>query len=163
MPEDVAHGIHIAPGDGARIRNPAGGDLVFKARGHETGGALTVWESTAAPGEGPPLHTHKDQDELMYFLEGRFRVKLGAELLDAPPGSVTFVPRGTPHTWQNVAEGTGRLLFLFVPAAPAMETFFERAAEEHPDESVEVPFERLGRDAGMDILGPPLAKSDPLP
>src|SRR5688572_19594735 len=135
MPEDVARGIHMAPGEGALIRNPAGGDLVSKARGHETGGALTVWESTAAPGEGPPLHTHRNEDELMYFLEGRFRVKLGEEIHDAPPGSLTFVPRGTPHTWQNVSHGIGRLVFLFVPAAPGMETFFERAAE-LPDDGV---------------------------
>jgi len=50
--------IFIAPGDGRTIRNPAGGMLTFMAGSEETGGAVTMWESTAAPGEGPPLHLH---------------------------------------------------------------------------------------------------------
>ena len=41
------------------------------------GGALTAIEATAAPGEGPPLHVHRDLDELIYTLEGTYRVKLG--------------------------------------------------------------------------------------
>lgn len=160
MADEAARGIHLAPGEGPVIPNPAGGDLVFKARARETGGALTAWESTAAPGEGPPLHTHRDQDELMYFLEGHFRVKLGEEIHDAPAGSLTFVPRGTPHTWQNTGEGQGRLVFLFVPGAEGMEEFFEQAAEQDGDDITET-FVALGRDAGMEILGPPMAQSDP--
>ena len=63
----------MAPGDGQTVANPAGGGLTYKARSAQTGGALTAWESTAAPGEGPPLHLHVDEDEFMYVVEGSLR------------------------------------------------------------------------------------------
>jgi quercetin 2,3-dioxygenase len=47
-------------------------------RSDESGGALTAFETTAAPGEGPPLHVHPDQDELIFTLEGTLRVKVAA-------------------------------------------------------------------------------------
>jgi hypothetical protein len=48
--------VQRAPGDGETVKNPAGGLLAFKLRGAQSGGALAAWESSAAPGEGPPLH-----------------------------------------------------------------------------------------------------------
>ena len=93
--------FHVAPGEGPSVENPTGGRLTFKAMGDETGGALTVVEATAAPGEGPPLHVHRGQDETIYVLNGRYRVRLGERDLDAPAGAFVFIPRGTSHTWQN--------------------------------------------------------------
>ena len=37
---------------------------------------MTAFESAAAPGEGPPLHRHASEDEVLYVLKGRLRVKL---------------------------------------------------------------------------------------
>jgi quercetin dioxygenase-like cupin family protein len=152
--------IHRAPGEGATIKNPLGGPLTFKARGAETGGAMTALESTPAPGEGPPLHLHTDADEVLYVLEGSFRFKLDGDLHDSPPGSFVFIPRGAPHTWQNVGAEPGRLLVLFAPAA--MEPFFDRFAEVADDASIPEAFRSLGSEVGMEVAGPPLAKSDPL-
>jgi len=56
--------VHLAPGEGATVKNPTGGSLTFKVRGEETDGSLTVFESTVAGGEGPPLHVHPHLDEV---------------------------------------------------------------------------------------------------
>lgn len=152
--------VHRRTGEGTTIPNPLGGPLSFKLSGGESGGALTVFETVPGSGEGPPLHAHANEDEFIYFLEGTFRVRLGDDVHDAPPGSVTFLPRGLPHTWQNVGAEPGRLLVLFTPAAPGMENFFTRFAEfSSPD--AKQGFATLGPDAGMTILGPPLADSHP--
>ncbi len=160
MPEHDTRAIHCAPDEGVTIKNPLGGPLTFKVRGEQTGGALMAFESTPAPGEGPPLHLHTNADEVLYALEGTFRFKLEDELQDAPAGSFVFIPRGVPHTWQNVGNATARLLVIFTPAA--MEMFFERFAELPDDASVPEAFRTLGGESGMEVVGPPLAQSHPL-
>jgi quercetin dioxygenase-like cupin family protein len=142
------------------MRNPAGGALTFIARGQQTEGAATVFESTAAPGEGPPYHLHVREDEILYVLEGRLRVKLDATMDDAPAGSIIFIPKGVPHAWQNSGDEQARFLVVFSPAAPGMEEFFERSAELGEGTRAAEAFKKFASDAGMEVLGPPLAQSD---
>jgi quercetin dioxygenase-like cupin family protein len=89
--------------------------LTFKARSYQSGGELTAIETVAAPGEGPPLHLHSE-DEFVYILEGSFRVKVGDKLIEAGPGSF-LIPGGTPHTWQNVGDARARFFAGVMPAA----------------------------------------------
>jgi quercetin dioxygenase-like cupin family protein len=161
MSETEERAIFRGPGEGKSVPNPAGGPLAYKARGEETRGALTFWESIAAPGEGPPLHLHIKDDEFMYVVEGHFRFRLEEEVHQGPPGSFVFVPHGLPHTWQNAGDAPARLLFGFAPAAPHMERFFERAAELSDETRMAEGFGRFAEDAGMEIVGPPLAQTHP--
>ena len=78
MAKDTSESVFLAPGEGAAVKNPVGGPLTFKIRGAQTNGALTAFESVAAPGEGPPLHLHEHEDEIWYALEGTFRMNLNA-------------------------------------------------------------------------------------
>jgi quercetin dioxygenase-like cupin family protein len=145
--------IVLGPGEGERLKGPAGGPLTFKARGAQTGGALTVFENEIAPGDGPPLHVHAAEDESWYVLHGTLRFRIGDEQSEAPAGSFVFVPRGTPHSFKNVGGEAARILVIFTPAG--MEAFFDSfaAASGPPDPSL---FKRLGAEAGMDVVGPPL-------
>lgn len=155
-------GLILAPGDGLSVENPIGGILTFKIAGDESEGALTAIETVAAPGEGPPLHVH-DEDEVIYTLEGTFRVKLGDTIHEAPPLSFVFIPRGTPHTWQNVGDEPGRFFATVMPATAAFEEFFTRYAQLPPQERGVDAFERLAAATkAFRVLGAPLADSDPL-
>jgi quercetin dioxygenase-like cupin family protein len=160
MAEERTRAIVMGPGDGQTVANPAGGGLTYKARSGQTGEALTAWESTAARGEGPPLHLHVNEDEFMYVLEGRLRFRLDETDHTAPAGSFVFIPRGLPHTWQNAGDGDARILFVFTPGSPGMERFFERSAELPEDTRMADAFRTLASDAGMKVLGPPLVRSE---
>ena len=47
------------------------GDMVIiRATASDTGGAYTMIEAIASPGNGPPPHLHKNEDETLYVLEG---------------------------------------------------------------------------------------------
>jgi quercetin dioxygenase-like cupin family protein len=156
-----ARGAFVAAaGDGRSVRNPAGGSLAFMASDEQTAGAATVFQSTAAPGEGPPLHRHLREDEMLYVLEGRLRVRLDETMHDAPAGSLVFIPKGVPHVWQNTGDDTARFLVVFTPAAAGMEQFFERSAGLGADTRAAEAFQKFARDAGMEVLGPPLAESE---
>lgn len=163
MADEQARAIVMGPGDGQTVANPARGGLTYKARSGHTAGALTAWESTAAPGEGPPLHLHVNEDEFMYVLEGLLRVGLDGNDHPAPAGSFVFIPRGVPHTWQNAGDGQARILFAFTPASPGMERFFEAAANLPDDTRMAESFKTLASAAGMEVLGPPLGQSDAAP
>ena len=141
----------VAPGEGSTIEGPAGGPLTFKARGEHTGGTLTAFENTIAPLDGPPLHVHANEDEAFYILEGHLRYLLDGALHEALTGSFIFIPRGTPHCFQNIGDRPARILVLFTPSG--MEHFFDRFAAQ--SEGAEA-FRTIGAPLGMDVLGPPL-------
>jgi quercetin dioxygenase-like cupin family protein len=162
MPGDEVQPIRRSPGEGLTVDNPVGGPVMFKALGDQTRGMLTVFESSAAPDEGPPLHLHVNEDEVVYVLEGTMRFRLGDDTQPAPTGAFVYIPRGIPHTWQNIGHVPARFLVVFTPAAPGMEDFFDRFAELTDDMPLTGAFEALGAAAGMRVLGPPLAESEPL-
>jgi quercetin dioxygenase-like cupin family protein len=159
MSEHDVRPIQLAPGAGVAIRNPVGGALTFKVRGEESNGAMTVLESSPAPGEGPPFHVHAGMDEVVYVLEGTMRIKLHDEVRDAPAGTCAFIPRGAPHTWQNVGDAPARFLAVLTPSG--LERFFEHFAQLPDDASVPEAFRTFGPEAGMEVVGPPLSESDP--
>jgi quercetin dioxygenase-like cupin family protein len=139
----------VDPAAGMTVAGPVGGPLTFKARGEQTGGALTVFENLIAPGQGPPLHTHANEDEAWYVLSGELRFRLQDELHDARAGSFVFVPRETPHCFQNIGTTLARLLVMFTPAG--MERFFDEfAALSAPDPAA---FSEIGASYGMNVLG----------
>jgi quercetin dioxygenase-like cupin family protein len=151
-------GIVVTPDEGHRVNSPLGGDVTFIVSGEQSNGALAALEAVNAPGDGPPLHVHRREDETVYVLDGEFRWKLGDELSVTGPGSFVFIPRGLPHTWQVIGERPGRMLVTFAPAG--MEGFFERlssSTEFDPDA-----FRAAAAEHAMEVVGPPLAESDPL-
>ena len=145
----------VEPGAGETIEGPVGGPLTFKVRGGQSKGSFTAFENVIPPSEGPPLHTHANEDEAFYILEGDFRYRLGDETHAAPAGSFVFIPRGLPHCFQNVSNQPGRVLVMFTPAG--MERFFEEFAELPDRSDATEAMGRIGRGVGMDVLGPPLA------
>ena len=104
------------------------------------------------------LHVYTREDETVYVLEGEFRWKLGDELSVTGPGSFVFIPRGVSHTWQVIGEGDGRMLVTFFPAG--MEGFFDRLSS--MTEFDLDTFSAAAAEHGMEVVGPPLAQSDPL-
>jgi quercetin dioxygenase-like cupin family protein len=146
--------LAVGPGEGTTIEGPAGGPLTFKVRGEQTNGSLTALENVIAPGDGPPLHIHADEDEAWYVLEGELRFRLDAEIASAPAGSFVFVPRGTPHCFRNIGASPARILVLFTPSG--MERFFDRFAALGDGPVDPGAFRTLGSEAGMEVVGPPL-------
>jgi quercetin dioxygenase-like cupin family protein len=149
----------LEPGGGSAIRNPVGGHVVFKLRGEQSNGAMTVIETAAAPLEGPPVHFHGELDEFLYVLAGEFRFRLGDDLVPGPVGSFAFIPRNTVHTWQNVGRDRGVLLGLIAPAG--LERFFEGYAAMAASGKDSKTFAALAPEADITIVGPPLAQSYP--
>jgi quercetin dioxygenase-like cupin family protein len=147
----------IPPNGGERIENPLGGEIVFKARGAQTGEALTVFEAANAPGQGPPLHVHSLLDEVIYVIAGTIRVRLEDRVEQAPAGTCVFIPHGTPHTWAVTSDRTARLLVIVAPAG--LEQFFDSTASAGGGQAEDA-FTRFGGDDLL-VVGDPLSVTHP--
>ena len=115
---------HVAPSGGRTVR-VLGNRVTYKAVAAETGGSYSLFEAVIEPGSGVPPHYGRYEDETLWILEGRFRLRLGDEMLELGPGGYAFVPRGTVHALTNVGEGVGRLLLLVSPGGICEKYFDE--------------------------------------
>jgi mannose-6-phosphate isomerase-like protein (cupin superfamily) len=149
----------VGPGGGRPFALPTRGYGTVKLGTPDSGGTLSAFELVMQSGEGPGVHVHSREHELWYVLEGEFRFLLGDALVHQPTGGLAFGPRGTPHTFQNIGAGTGRLLVITGPSG--LEEFFleydRRATGPYDAEALEA----AARVGGLDFVGPPLGVSAP--
>lgn len=133
----------------------------FKALSAETGGRCWAVEGLADRRMAVPLHSHSQEDEVWYVLEGEIAFVLGDQTCLAGPGSFIYVPRGTPHTFQVKSETArwfglgldGRLdQWFFETGAPAQSLTLPPPATQPPDVPVLVASLQA---YGTDTLGPP--------
>ena len=89
----------------------------LKLRGGETGDSIMLFEETVPAGTKSTFHLHHDSDEVAYVLSGEVTFKIGDKITIGYPGSCTFMPRGVPHAWKSTGAVTGKVLFLYTPAA----------------------------------------------
>jgi quercetin dioxygenase-like cupin family protein len=151
------------------VLGPAEGEVVhlfalgvrFMIDGETTGGAFSLVEHPLPPRAlGAPVHTHRNEDEYSYVLEGRVGVQLGDEVLEAGPGELVFKPRGVAHAFWNAGAEPARLLELISPAG--FENYFRElapllAAPERNDSAIGDVVARYQLDIDFDTI-PTLAE-----
>jgi len=99
----------------------------FMIDGDATGGAFSLVEHPLPPRAlGAPVHTHRNEDEYSYVLEGRVGVQLGEDVIEAGPGNLVFKPRGVAHAFWNAGDEPARLLEIISPAG--FENYFRELA-----------------------------------
>ena len=61
-------------------------------------GGLGVFELTVPPGSNvPPAHSHRDNEEFFYVVEGRFIIELEDQTVELGPRQGFTVPKGVMH------------------------------------------------------------------
>ena len=108
------------------LEGPLG--AVLLAGAPATGGRCTVVIHPLAPRSlGSPVHTHRNEDEWTYVLEGEIGVELGSETHTAQPGDLILKPRNVPHAFWNGTDEPARLLEIITPGG--FEGYFERLGD----------------------------------
>jgi len=144
-------------GDTTYLAN--GSLMTWKATAETTEGKYDQFESVDLPHSGPPEHTHAQQDELFYILEGTYRFKVGGTMITASPGDLVHVPARTPHAWQRSGHDAGRMLTTFVPGG--IRGFFEEVRPLFLAAEMDFPAAmEIGAKYGLVITGPPLAEDE---
>lgn len=143
--------LHASEGE---ITYAASGEYwIWKATAEATTGRYEQAVTITLPQAGPPEHSHP-QEELLYILEGTYRVKLGEHLFIASVGTFIRIPGGVSHAWRSLT--TGRMLVTFLPGG--LRGFFEgmRALSLAPQVDRQALTE-LGARYGLVVTGPELS------
>lgn len=141
------------PTQGKKIR-VFGGELTQFVTAAESGGRLTAGLFVAPPENGPPVHIHRNEDELLIVIEGRFSFLTEGRWSEAGPGTTVFLPRGQAHAFRNVGGTIGKLYVIV--NSPHLQTFFERCEDPfyQPGGPDMVRISAIGADHGIEFVAP---------
>jgi quercetin dioxygenase-like cupin family protein len=143
------------------VKIPAIGlELAVRLPHEASGGALTLIETTNAPGFGPPLHRHTET-EVFRVLAGRYLFEVDGRRFEAGTGEVISVPGGVAHTFVNISDQPAHQLVMMLPAMDAQSFFLglgEILGKGKPDQQT---LNAFGKAWGVEFLGPPLSAKQP--
>src|SRR5260370_5923829 len=75
-----------------------------------------MFELSVPPGSNvPPPHSHTNNEECVYVLEGTLRYSVGDITRDLGPGDSMFTPKGTVHRFSNPFSALARALIVLSP------------------------------------------------
>jgi quercetin dioxygenase-like cupin family protein len=103
-------------------------EIRYLIDGTVTGAGVGVFELTVPAGARvPPPHSHRDNEEVVYVLEGRLRYSVDDETRDLGPGERMYTPRGSVHAFSNPHGHTAKALIILTPDIGAQ--YFRDVAE----------------------------------
>lgn len=154
-------GYVLKDGEGKKLVWALGALVNSRAGADETRGSFELLEHTGPEGYASPVHTHLNESESFYVIEGQVTFVIGDEEVQATAGSFAHIPATEAHAFR-VDSPTARFLMLVTPSR--LLPFFEEIGEPAlspslppaPDGPPDV--EALAQAAtrhGMEILGPP--------
>ncbi|MDB5511890.1 MAG: cupin protein [Enterovirga sp.] len=110
------------------------------------------WHATFPPDTFVPPHSHPEQDEYLYILEGRLDFWLDGEETSATPGDTVRLPMGKPHGIFNKSGQTAKCLFWVSPTGILPDLFWgiHNMTEQKPEDIVP-----LSARHGVFFLPPP--------
>lgn len=84
--------------------------LINDVAGSENGMVLIL-----ANTDGPPIHTHPLQDEVISVVEGELEVYKDKKWNKIKPGERVFIPKNAPHTYRNRSKDACTFQYLITP------------------------------------------------
>jgi quercetin dioxygenase-like cupin family protein len=106
-----------------------------------------VFKLITPPGAGIPPHVHKNEDEVVYILEGGLEVMVNGEVFKARAGDCVNLVRGVPHGYTNRGTTDTKTLWYISPGK-GFEEFFNELKEFPPGppdvQKLDVLFEKYG-------------------
>lgn len=120
----------VPPGQG-RSYKMGGMSSLFLADGAETSNEYSIsewWLDPHQSGSGP--HSHEENDDIFYVLEGTVTFILNGVSQDAPKGTFLRVPTGVVHDFENRTHSRAGFLNFYIPGnfekdMPAIVQWFE--------------------------------------
>lgn len=107
--------IVLVAGEG-RVYKCGSMTAIFKADENETNEKYSVSEWWLEPGaDGVGCHSHEENTEVFYVLEGRISFLVGERWIDAEKGAFIRIPPNTFHDFANRTSQKAGMLNFFVP------------------------------------------------
>lgn len=127
-------------------------EVILKLSGIDTGNAYAMVEHTLQPGNlAAAVHSHCNEDEVSYVIEGTVSALIGNRIIQATPGMLIRKPRNVPHTFWNSGTTPARLLEIIAPAG--FEQYFYDVAPLFPEDGTPdlAQLQELHRKYGLEL------------
>lgn len=138
---------------------PQSEDMAVLSRGDGPGEDHDILEFTVPTEPGAvPLHVHHDNDEGFYVLEGELLFQIGDSHYRLTAGSYAYGPRGVPHAYRNIGDGSARMLVIYTPGnfVTMTEEIEDLGPLDMEDESALERVVPILESYGIEMVGPPL-------
>ena len=152
----MTEGRIVRRGAGDRL-DVLGDEMRFLAVGEGTGRRFDFMIGTFSYLSGPPLHTHRDQDDTFYVLDGVLSVQIGDEVYELEPGDFATAPPGVPHTFGNMRRGQDLVRAVNIMTPGGFDEFLTEFSGSPPGAPDAELLRRWDQRYGVTIVGPPLA------
>lgn len=126
---------------------------------------VSVVEHYMPYGESPPLHVHRNEDEVFHLLEGSMRMHIDGKEHVMHAGQTVLAPKGKPHSFRVESRDGARCLTITLGGdfenmiremgKPALDDRFPPQVDATPGMIVAL-YEACARN-GIDIIGSPLS------
>jgi quercetin dioxygenase-like cupin family protein len=90
-------------------------EIRYLVDGAQKGGLGLFEMKIPAAAHVPPPHSHSNNEECIYVLEGVLRYSVDDETRDLKPGEWMSTPRGSVHQFSNPGTETARALVMLTP------------------------------------------------
>ncbi|HXZ53416.1 MAG TPA: cupin domain-containing protein [Burkholderiales bacterium] len=90
-------------------------EIRYLVDGSQEGGLGLFEMKVPAGAHVPPAHSHTNNEECVYVLEGVLTYTVDSETRDLRPGEWMSTPRGSVHHFCNSASKTARVLVMLTP------------------------------------------------
>lgn len=135
--------VVVPPGEGRNVPVPFHETtLLLSEAGSDAG--VSIYEFVIPPESGgAPPHRHSHEDEYAYVLDGTLTLMLGDKTVEAGPGTLAALTRGTVHAFWNATDEPVSALFFI--SEGGFEQFFDAVAVSLRDQPPENPEEANAR------------------
>lgn len=123
MDFDLFQPLLVPQGSGKEIEFMG---VIHKLTPAETGSGYYLFEGVFGPESGNRLHVHRNEDEVVYVVEGALEIRLDDRTLHAGKGGVAHLPKNIPHALYNPLKTPLRFIAIAIPGG--MEQFFDEVA-----------------------------------
>lgn len=109
-------GAIYLPPNGGRSYDLGAMQAIFKADEEETKEKYCISEWWLEPhSQGPGPHSHENNQDIFYILEGSVSFLVGEEWINASKGSFILIPENTKHDFKNQTDSKAGVLNFFIP------------------------------------------------
>lgn len=147
------------------LRNFKGTAVSLRMSATANSDGISIVEHRMPFGEAPPLHIHRNEDEIFHVLRGRMRFEVGGDTIVANCGDVLVAPKGVAHRFivesvegahcVTIMKGSDFERMVLEMSTPVEAEFMPSLAEPTPA-MIEALTAACARHA-IEIIGPPLA------
>jgi quercetin dioxygenase-like cupin family protein len=147
------------------LRNFKGTLVNVRMSANDNSDNISIIEHKMPFGEAPPLHVHKNQDEVFHILRGQLRFEVGGKTFVAHAGDILVAPKNIPHRFIvesldgahciTITKGRDFETMVIEMSSPVQVEFMPAHVE--PTKSMIDALVASAARNNIDLLGPPLA------